>query len=204
MIEIKDINEIENDNIKISGNPKEVTNSKIIVKGTNNKIIFGENIKLINVNINMVGDNNLLYINSNCVLRGKFLLDKGGKIIIGEKTIFNFSSSELEARDGESISIGNNCLFSHFRASTSDVHSIFDMFTKKRINHPKNIVISDRVWIAYDAMILKGSFIACDSVIGAKAVISGTFPSNVVIAGNPGRVIKSGILWDTRSLDELI
>lgn len=204
MLEIKEIDEQDNDYVKIIGKPCVSDNSKIVIKkGGGNRIVFGNNVKLLNTNITFVGNGGELYIDSNCVLRGKFLIDKGGKITIGDNTIFNFATAEVEARDGAIISIGKDCLFSYFRASTSDVHSIFDRFTKGRVNNPKDIVISDRVWIAYDALILKGSFLACDSVVGARSVVSGAFPANVVIAGNPARIIKSDILWDTRSLDKL-
>ena len=158
---------VDNDNLIVKGKPSEIVNSKVMVLGLNNKVIIEDNVKLLNVTIRIVGDNNLLYVRKNSVLRGTFLLDKGAKIEVGEETIFNFSSSIVEARDKHNIYIGSKCLFSHFRAQTSDVHSIFDIDTRKRINKPEDIVIEDNVWIAYDALILKGAHIRKGSVVGA-------------------------------------
>ena len=194
---------VNNEHLVVEGNPSELKNSKIVVLGSNNKIIIEDDVKLLNVTIRIVGDNNLLYIRKNSVLRGTFLLDKGAKIEIGEATIFNFSSSVVEARDKHNIYIGSKCLFSHFRAQTSDVHSIFDISTGKRINKPEDIIIEDNVWIAYDALILKGAHIRKGSVVGARAVVAGSVPSNCIVAGNPARIIKANISWDTRSIDTM-
>lgn len=196
-------NEINNEYICVIGLPIRSEHLKLTVKGKNNTIIFKNSVTLIRTNISIVGDNNVFIIHDNCVLRGNFLLDKGAKIEIGSKTIFNFSTSAVEARDSKSITIGSNCLFSQARLQTSDVHSIFDLDTKKRINPPKDIVIENNVWIAFDALICKGSYISENSVVGARALVAGKFPVSSVIAGNPAKVIKSNIVWDTRSLDSL-
>jgi len=53
------------------------------------------------------------------------------------------------------------------------------------------IVIGRNVWIGNNAIILKGTEIGDNSVIGAGAVVTGgKLPSNVVIAGNPARILK--------------
>ena len=44
--------------------------------------------------------------------------------------------------------------------------------------------------MAQSKNILKGSKIGDNCVIGAGAVVSGTFEDNTVIAGNPARVVK--------------
>lgn len=197
------IEECTNDFVKIYGNPTNCNQSELTVKGKNNIIIIKNNVQLLRTRIAMVGDNNVLVIDEGSVLRGKFLLDGGAKIEIGKKTIFNFATAELEAREGKGISIGSECLFSHFRAITSDVHSVFDRQTKKRLNQPREIVIQDRVWIAYDAILLKGTSLSNDTVVGARSLVRGKYPPHVVIAGNPAEVVRSDILWDTRSLDIL-
>lgn len=49
--------------------------------------------------------------------------------------------------------------------------------------------IGDNVFIGMNAIILMGAHIGDNSIIGAGAVVSGKYPDNSVIAGNPARVI---------------
>lgn len=51
--------------------------------------------------------------------------------------------------------------------------------------------IGDNVFIGTGAIILKGTHVGNDSIVGAGSVVSGTFPDGVVIAGNPAKVICS-------------
>ncbi|MFX3627504.1 hypothetical protein ACD574_02860 [Campylobacter sp. LH-2024] len=60
----------------------------------------------------------------------------------------------------------------------------------KRVNFGKSIYIGDHVWYGQEVAILKGSFIASGSTLGAKSVISGTKFSNSIYAGNPSKLIK--------------
>lgn len=54
-----------------------------------------------------------------------------------------------------------------------------------------NTTIGNNVFIGVDAIILMGTTIGDNSIIGAGSVVSGEFPSNVVVAGNPAKVISS-------------
>lgn len=49
--------------------------------------------------------------------------------------------------------------------------------------------IGDNVFIGMNAMILMGSKIGNNCIVGACSVVSGSFPDNVVIAGNPAKII---------------
>lgn len=52
-------------------------------------------------------------------------------------------------------------------------------------------IIGNNVFIGMNSIILMGSKIGNNVIVGAGSVVSGQFPDNVVIAGNPARVIKS-------------
>jgi acetyltransferase-like isoleucine patch superfamily enzyme len=52
------------------------------------------------------------------------------------------------------------------------------------------IVLEDNVWVGAQAGILPGTRIGANSVVGFGAVCAGVFPENVVIAGNPAKVVK--------------
>lgn len=101
------------------------------------------------------------------------------------------------------IEIGEDCMFSSnivFRAT--DGHAIFEKDSKTIINRSKPIHIGNHVWLGSSAIIMKGSIIPNDSVVGSGSVVTKKFlENNVAIAGNPARVVKSGINWDRSHID---
>lgn len=52
------------------------------------------------------------------------------------------------------------------------------------------IVIEDKVWIGFDAVILKGVRVGEGAVIGARSVVARDVEPYTVVAGNPARTIK--------------
>ena len=55
----------------------------------------------------------------------------------------------------------------------------------------KNVIIGDDVWIGARAILLPGAKIGRGTVIAAGAVVPGKeYPENVVLGGNPARIIK--------------
>ena len=54
----------------------------------------------------------------------------------------------------------------------------------------KPVHIGQNVFIGCNCLILKGTEIGDDCVIGAGSVVSGKFEAGSVIAGNPAKVIK--------------
>ncbi len=54
----------------------------------------------------------------------------------------------------------------------------------------KPVTIQDGVFVGADSIILKGTNIGKDSIIGAGSVVSGNIPSNEIWAGNPARFIR--------------
>lgn len=94
-----------------------------------------------------------------------------------------------------SITIGNNVLIG---ANTVITDTDFHPITPENRRYEKDfknigtrpVVIEDNVFIGTGSMILKGSHIGRDSVVGAGSVVTGTFPQRVIIAGNPAKVIR--------------
>lgn len=99
------------------------------------------------------------------------------------------------------LEIGQDCLLSsNVVIRTSDAHSIMDD-AGKRINSGKDVIIGNHVWIGYNATILKGCYIGNNSVVGTHCVVSNQIvDNNTVIAGNPAKIVRSGVNWDIRRL----
>lgn len=65
------------------------------------------------------------------------------------------------------------------------------------------IVIEDDVWIGADARILKGVRIGARSIVGSGAVVTRSVPPDVVVAGNPARVVRRLAASDEELRDRL-
>ncbi len=116
------------------------------------------------------------------------------KISIGSNT--TFQSVTMEMCQNAAINIGERCMFSYgIVLYRDDMHNIYDMESLQRLNYPKDINIGNHVWLGRECMILGGATIGDNCVIGARCVTSSKFPSNVVVAGCPGKVVRKNIVW---------
>lgn len=115
----------------------------------------------------------------------------GGKITIGEGC--GISASTIYAMDeikiGNRVLIGGNC-----KIFDNDFHPL--AASNRRPQKPENIkrrpiVIGDDCFIGANSIILKGTILGRNCVVGAGSVVSGTWPENSIIAGNPARIIRT-------------
>ena len=89
------------------------------------------------------------------------------------------------------IEIGANSLIGQYVTIFDFEAHGTDPAKRREIGKIGSVKIGTNVWIGNNVMILKNSSIGDNSIIGAGAVVSGAFPSNVVIAKNPAIIIKS-------------
>jgi acetyltransferase-like isoleucine patch superfamily enzyme len=109
-----------------------------------------------------------------------------GRITIGNYALIT-PGVRISASD--SIEIGDNCMIASGAYITdSDWHGIYDRI--ERNPEPAPIRIGNNVWIGDGALVLKGVTIGDNSIVGARAVVVRDVPANVVVAGNPARVVK--------------
>lgn len=104
---------------------------------------------------------------------------------------------------GESaISIGEDCMISTgVSIWADDAHSIIDLDTNKILNKPTGTVtIGDHCWIGQGVRINKNARIGNHCIVGGGTVAVKDYPeNNVIIVGNPGKIVKRNITWDRRS-----
>ncbi|MDE6533418.1 MAG: sugar O-acetyltransferase [Muribaculaceae bacterium] len=116
-----------------------------------------------------------------------FRCDYGCNIFIGEDFFANFNLTILdEAR----VSIGDHAFIGPNVSIYTACHPLDPQQRNTGVEWAEPVAIGHNVWIGGDAVILPGVTIGDNVVIGAGAVVTKSFPSNVVIAGNPARVIK--------------
>jgi len=72
----------------------------------------------------------------------------------------------------------------------------------KRVNNQPLLLdtfIGKRCFIAVGATILPGVKIGDEVIVGAGAVVTKNIPSNVIVAGNPARIIRENIKMNERA-----
>lgn len=196
---------INRNSIKISGRGNLLSikgvfakHSSFSIKGDKNVVKIDKGLtRLENCKFLIWGNNNSINIESGCKLVNVsfYIEDSNGSITIGSNTIIT-GCTHLAVIEGKSIKIGDRCLFSqNITLRTGDSHSVLDN-KGERINPSKDIVIGDHVWIGNSVTILKGAKINDNSVIATGSLLTGKeFPSNCIVGGIGGKVLKSEIDW---------
>jgi len=186
------------DNRVIYGEDVRKIKGLINIKGNNNYIFFDNNSILNNISVTIESNDNYIYIGkrSRVTFRCIQKLTNGNKLYIGDDT--SIGGANIINGEGKHIKIGNDCMLSYgIDIRGTDSHAIFEIKNNERVNHAKDIIIDDHVWIGAHATILKGTHIRKNSVLAIRAVISNKLEkSNVVLAGNPARIVKENITWD--------
>jgi acetyltransferase-like isoleucine patch superfamily enzyme len=166
--------------------------------GDRNRIIVGEGCVLTNVRFRLRGSDHLIEIGRNCRVSraGSFWLeDYHCEVLIGQNTTMVDVSISLGEPHSKAL-IGAECMFaSDIEIRTSDAHSVIDTASGERINLAEDVTIGNHVWIASHSIILQGENSGEKSVVAAGAVVTNSCPPGSILAGNPARVIKTGITW---------
>ena len=85
------------------------------------------------------------------------------------------------------------------RIRSSSSHRIFDLEKKTVHETKKGVHIGRHVWLAAQVHILGGTDIGRDCIVGANSLVNKAFPSNVMIAGQPAKIIRKNVDWDMNS-----
>ena len=91
------------------------------------------------------------------------------------------------------ITIGNGCTFSSnvFVTDLDHSYEIKDVSVMRQPNViSKGTIISENCFIGTGAVILAGTKLGKQVIVGANSVVRGTFPDYSVIAGAPARVLR--------------
>jgi acetyltransferase-like isoleucine patch superfamily enzyme len=60
-------------------------------------------------------------------------------------------------------------------------------------NLSSSVTIGQKCFIGANAILMPGVELGDSVIVGAGSVVTKSFPSNVIISGNPAKIIKSGI-----------
>lgn len=120
-------------------------------------------------------------------IRPPLYLDYGKYVTVGAGTFINFG---LTALDVAPITIGRHCqIATHVQLLTA-WHPLEPAPRRDGLEGASPIVLEDNVWLGGGVIVLPGVTIGENSVVGAGAVVTKDVPPNVVVVGNPARVVK--------------
>lgn len=155
----------------ITCNQKVIVNGKGIVEVENNTTFgfkLGGKFKYGYVELQARSSNSIIKIGRDVSINNNLFICAENQISIGDNTL-----------------IGQNVTIIDF-----DGHGI-SPDQRNSIGEIGTVHISKNVWIGNNVLILKNTFIGENTVIAAGSIVSGSHPSNVVIAGIPAKVIKN-------------
>ena len=110
-----------------------------------------------------------------------------GQITLGNACLMS-PGSRISASD--SITLGDGCMLANGAYITdSDWHGLYDRID--RADEATPVYLGANVWVGDHATVLKGVSIGDNSIVAAQAVVTSNVPANVVVAGNPAKVIKA-------------
>lgn len=175
---------------------------KLVMKAT--KVQYGKNLLLKGMPVIFNKGGAKLTIGDGCVIKSSFLSNLVGlysrtvivtrtpeaEIHIGNNV--GISGATIYARKG--ITIGDNTMIGgNAKILDNDFHPIeaeARLADDKDKIGTREVVIGKNCFIGCNTLILKGTVLGDNCVVGAGAVVSGRFEDNCVIAGNPAKVIK--------------
>jgi acetyltransferase-like isoleucine patch superfamily enzyme len=176
-----------------------LTNVELDIIGDDNQVFFAPGSTIYNLKIRMRGSNHRLEFGENSRLsRGGWFWFEDQDCLL--KVGANTSMVDVHiaiTEPGSQVLIGNRCMLANdIDIRTGDSHSVIDAVSGERLNYPGDVQIEDHVWIAPHVVILKGVTIGSQSVVATGSIVTRSVESGVIVAGNPAKVIRTGITWE--------
>lgn len=88
---------------------------------------------------------------------------------------------------GDNVTLSANCMLMD---TGLDLQHYLNSKMPNKVHIKSFIRIEDNVWIGAGAIILPGVTVHKNSIVGAGSVVTKDVAENVVVAGNPARVIR--------------
>ena len=142
-------------------------------------------------------DCTLLLVRGRLEVAGSVSIGRGSRVEIAKGALCRLTNcnlngaSDLVIRHG--LEIGSDSAISWgCQIMDDDWHNLD--YPGRRARDPR-IVLGEHVWVGSHVLIHKGTQIGDGCVVAAGSVISGVFPSGVLIGGNPARIVREDVTW---------
>lgn len=117
-----------------------------------------------------------------------FNCDYGQNIHVGDNFYANFGCVIL---DVAKVTFGANCFLAPQVGIYTATHPLDPTIRNSGLEYARPITLGDNCWVGGHAVINPGVTLGNNVVVGAGAVVTKSFGDNVVLAGNPARIIKT-------------
>lgn len=172
-----------------------------------NKAIIDRTVNLNSTSFIKISDgskNEDIVIESNVVMHAKLVSQNGGKIFFKNNTQIGYSSfvgavNSITIEEGTVISNNvtivdnNNHPVNPYDRIIMQKSKVGSDYRKWKYSDSKPVVIGKNVWIGQNARINKGVTIGDNSIVAANTVVTKDVPPNSIVAGNPGKIVKTDI-----------
>jgi maltose O-acetyltransferase len=114
-------------------------------------------------------------------------VDYGYNIFVGENFSANFDCTILDVCE---VRFGDNCMLAPGVQIYTATHPLHPTERNSGKEYAKPITFGNNVWIGGSAVINPGVTVGDNVVIASGSVVTKDIPSNVVVGGNPAKIIK--------------
>lgn len=122
------------------------------------------------------------------IVEPDFRCDYGYNIHVGENFYANFNCTILDVCE---VTIGDNCFIAPNVQIYTATHPINPIVRNTGAEYGKPIKIGHNVWIGGNAIINPGVTIGDNVVVASGAIVTKNVPDNVIVGGNPAKVIRT-------------
>ncbi|WP_284041166.1 sugar O-acetyltransferase [Jejuia spongiicola] len=127
-------------------------------------------------------------IDNSLYIEPPFFCEYGYNIIGGKNIYMNFNCCIL---DISTVTFGDNVMLAPNVQIYTATHPLKAKERNSGLEFGKPIAIGNNVWVGGNSTICPGVTLGNNVVVGAGSVVTKSFPDNVVIAGNPAKIIKT-------------
>lgn len=117
-----------------------------------------------------------------------FNVDYGRHVFIGENFYCNVDCFFLDVNE---IRIGDNVMIGPRVGLYTAGHPTDPTIRNTGLEFGLPITIEDNVWIGGSAVILPGITIGENSIVAAGSVVTKNVPANIIVGGNPAKILRS-------------